>query len=43
MDQYKDQLIVEKDLQSVGQLNARIPANVVPGFHVFAGVIDLIL
>jgi phage tail sheath gpL-like len=43
VDQYKGQLIVEKDEQSVGQLNAKIPANVVPGFHVFAGVIDLIL
>ena len=43
VDLYKDQLIVEKDLQNVGQLNARIPANVVPGLHVFAGVIDLYL
>ena len=43
VDAYKDQLIVEKDLQNVGQLNARIPANVVPGLHVFAGVIDLYL
>jgi phage tail sheath gpL-like len=43
IDSYKDQLIVEKDLQNVGQLNARIPAPVVPGLHVFAAVIDLYL
>jgi len=43
VDAYKDQLIVEKDDQNVGQLNARIPANVVPGLHVFAAVIDLYL
>ena len=40
---YKDQFIVEKDLQNVGQLNARIPAPVIPGLHVFAAVIDLYL
>ncbi|MDA8413026.1 MAG: phage tail sheath subtilisin-like domain-containing protein [Desulfobacteraceae bacterium] len=43
VDAYKAQLIVEKDSQNVGQLNARIPANVVPGLHVFAAVIDLYL
>jgi len=43
VDANKDRLIVEKDLQSVGQLNAKIPCEVVPGLHVFAGVIDLIL
>ncbi|MDA8428484.1 MAG: hypothetical protein M0T70_04440 [Geobacteraceae bacterium] len=43
VDAYKAQLIVEKDSQNVGQLNARIPANVVPGLHIFAAVIDLYL
>ncbi|WP_047258001.1 phage tail sheath subtilisin-like domain-containing protein [Chromobacterium subtsugae] len=43
VDANKAGLIVEKDLQSIGQLNAKIPTNVVPGLHVFAGVIDLIL
>lgn len=36
-------LIVEQDSQSVTQLDAKIPANVVPGLHVFAGRIDLLL
>ncbi len=43
VDLYKNLLIVEEDLQSVGQLDAKIPCNVVPGLHVFAGVIQLIL
>lgn len=43
VDQWKNNLIVELDSQNVGQLNAKIPCNVVPGLHVFAGVIDLIL
>ena len=43
VDAYKAQLIVEKDSQNVGQLDAQIPANVVPGLHVFAAVIDLYL
>ncbi len=36
-------LLVEQDSQSVTQLDAKIPANVVPGLHVFAGRIDLLL
>lgn len=36
-------LIAEKDLQDANRLNARIPADVVNGLHVFAGRIDLLL
>lgn len=36
-------LIVERDLQDANRLNARIPADVVNGLHVFAGRIDLLL
>ncbi|VVE14733.1 bacteriophage Mu tail sheath family protein [Pandoraea anapnoica] len=43
IDKYKDGLIVEEDLQEVGQLCAAIPAPVVPGFHVLAARIDLYL
>jgi len=43
IDEFKDRLILERDSQSVGQLNAAIPAPVVPGLHVFAGRIDLYL
>lgn len=39
----KSGLIVERDSQDSNQLNARIPADVVNGLHVFAGVIDLLL
>ncbi|WCG83811.1 phage tail sheath C-terminal domain-containing protein [Pectobacterium sp. A5351] len=43
VDAYKDQLIVERDSQDVNRLNARIPADIVNGLHVFAGRIDLLL
>ncbi|KDB09514.1 hypothetical protein LIG30_1486 [Burkholderia sp. lig30] len=43
IDIYKDQFIFEKDEQSIGQLNGRLPAPVVPGMHVFAAVVDLYL
>jgi phage tail sheath gpL-like len=36
-------LIVERDLQNVNQLNAKIPTDVVNGLHIFAGRIDLLL
>jgi len=36
-------LIVERDLQDPNRLNAKIPADVVNGLHVFAGRIDLLL
>jgi len=36
-------LLVEQDSQSVTQLDAKIPAAVVPGLHVLAGRIDLLL
>jgi phage tail sheath gpL-like len=39
----KDGLIVERDLQDVNRLDARIPCDVVNGMHVFAGRIDLLL
>ncbi|WP_175948764.1 phage tail sheath subtilisin-like domain-containing protein [Burkholderia pyrrocinia] len=43
VDQWKNNLIVEKDLQSAGQLNSKIPCAAVQGLHVFAAVIDLII
>jgi phage tail sheath gpL-like len=39
----KAALIVERDSQDANRLNARIPADVVNGLHVFAGRIDLYL
>ena len=39
----KDGLIVERDLHDPNRLDARIPADVVNGLHVFAGRIDLLL
>lgn len=39
----KEALIVERDLQNPNGLNAKIPADVVNGLHVFAGRIDLLL
>ena len=39
----KDGLLVERDLQDPNRLDAKIPADVVNGLHVFAGRIDLIL
>ena len=36
-------LLVERDLQDPNRLNAKIPADVVNGLHVFAGRIDLLL
>lgn len=39
----KDGLIVERDAQDANRLNAKIPADVVNGLHVFAGRIDLLL
>lgn len=38
-----DGVIVERDLQDPNRLDAKIPADVVNGLHVFAGRIDLIL
>ncbi|MFP4899589.1 phage tail sheath subtilisin-like domain-containing protein [Paraburkholderia sp. BR14261] len=43
VDQWKANLIVERDSQSAGQHNAKIPCDVVSGLNVFAGVIDLII
>lgn len=39
----KDGLLVERDLQDPNRLDAKIPADVVNGLHVFAGRIDLLL
>ncbi|MCF6246920.1 MAG: phage tail sheath subtilisin-like domain-containing protein [Desulfobacula sp.] len=39
----KDGLVVERDLQEANRLDAKIPADVVNGLHVFAGRIDLLL
>ncbi|MCL2790121.1 MAG: phage tail sheath subtilisin-like domain-containing protein [Desulfobulbus sp.] len=39
----KDGLLVERDLVDPNRLNAKIPADVVNGLHVFAGRIDLLL
>lgn len=38
-----DALLVERDLQDANRLDAKIPADVVNGLHVFAGRIDLLL
>ena len=43
VDDNKDGLIVERDLEDANRLNAKIPVDVVNGLHVFAGRIDLIL
>lgn len=43
VDANKDGLLVERDLQDVNRLDAKIPADVVNGLHVFAGRIDLLL
>ena len=43
VDQYKDGILVEPDLTDPNRLDAKIPTNVVPGLHIFAGRIDLIL
>lgn len=43
VDLYADDLVVERDLQNSGMLDAKIPADVVNGLHVLAGRIDLIL
>lgn len=39
----EDGVIVERDLQDVNRLDAKIPVDVVNGLHVFAGRIDLLL
>lgn len=39
----KDGVIVERDNSDVNRLNIRIPADVVNGLHILAGVIDLLL
>jgi len=36
-------VIVERDSQDVNRLNVKVPADVVNGLHVIAGVIDLVL
>lgn len=36
-------VLVERDTQDPNRLNARIPADVVNGLHIFAGCIDLLL
>ncbi len=43
VDANKDGHIVERDLQNPNQLDAKIPADVVNGLHIFAGRIDLLL
>lgn len=43
VDANKAGLIVERDAQDPNRLNAKIPADVVNGLHVFAGRIDLLL
>jgi phage tail sheath gpL-like len=39
----EDGVIVERDLQDVNRLDAKIPVDVVNGLHVFSGRIDLLL
>jgi phage tail sheath gpL-like len=43
VDDNKDGLIVERDLQDTNRLDAKIPCDVVNGLHVFAARIDLLL
>ena len=43
VDETKDGLIVERDLQDSNRLDAKIPCDVVNGLHVFAGRVDLLL
>jgi phage tail sheath gpL-like len=43
VDLYKDYLICERDSQDANRLDARIPADVVNGLHVFAARIDMFL
>lgn len=43
VDANKDGLLVERDLQDANRLDAKIPADVVNGLHIFAGRIDLLL
>ena len=41
--QYASGVICERDTQNIGQLDIKVPSNIVPGLHVIAGVINLIL
>lgn len=43
VDEYKDNFLVEQDLQDPTRLNASIPCNVVSGLYIFAAKINLIL
>lgn len=43
VEEYKEFIVIEDDLQDANRLNIRIPVDVVNGLHVFAGIIDLIL
>jgi phage tail sheath gpL-like len=43
VDDNLDGVVVERDLQDVNRLDAKIPTDVVNGLHVFAGRIDLLL
>jgi len=43
VDEHIDSFVVEDDLSDPNRVNARIPADVVNGLHVFAGRIDLLL
>jgi len=43
VDANKDGVLVERDSSDVNRLNVRIPADIVNGLHVLAGVIDLLL
>ena len=43
VDQYKDGLIVIYNQSNIGEMDVSVPADVVPGLHVIAGVINLIL
>jgi phage tail sheath gpL-like len=41
VDDWKGQLVVEEDARVAGRINAKIPAQIVQGLHVFAAVIEL--
>lgn len=41
VDIWKGQLVVEEDTGIAGRVNARVPARIVQGLHIFAAVIEL--
>jgi len=40
--QYESGILVEQDLSDVSRVDIKVPAPIVPGLHVIAGVIELL-